>query len=110
MIDPRIGKRFKEAREKIGLTQEELAEKSGLSTNYISTVERGSSFPRCEKLILLMNALDTSADAIFCDVVPRSNVYLSGSLSEAISELPVESQSRILEVVELLVRQEKQRY
>ena len=52
MIDKRIGKRFKQCRERLGLTQEELSEKTGLTTNYISTVERGASFPRCEKLVL----------------------------------------------------------
>ena len=40
MIDKRIGKRVKQARERLGITQEDLAEKTGLTTNYISTVER----------------------------------------------------------------------
>ena len=58
MIDKRIGKRLKQRREELGLTQEDLAEKLGLTPNYISTVERGASFPRCEKLILLLNGLE----------------------------------------------------
>ena len=45
MIDKRIGQRIKECRERIGLTQEQFSEKTGLSVNYISTVERGGSFP-----------------------------------------------------------------
>lgn len=75
MIDKRIGKRVKQARERLGITQEDLAEKTGLTTNYISTVERGMSFPRCEKLIILLNGLETSADSIFCDVL--NSVYTS---------------------------------
>ena len=51
MIDKRIGERIKQCREQLGLTQEQFAERLGLTTNYISTVERGASFPRCEKLI-----------------------------------------------------------
>ena len=43
MIDKRIGKRLKQRREELGLTQEDLAEKLGLTPNYISTVERGAS-------------------------------------------------------------------
>ena len=39
MIDKRIGKRIKERREELGLTQEQFAEKLGLTVNYISTVE-----------------------------------------------------------------------
>ncbi len=68
MIDKRIGKRIKECRERLGLTQEQFAEKIGVGVNYISTVERGASFPRCEKLIAILNGLEVSADAIFCDV------------------------------------------
>ena len=57
MIDKRIGKRIKQCRERLGLSQEAFAEKTGLTPNYISTVERGMSFPRCEKLIVLLNGL-----------------------------------------------------
>ena len=88
MIDNRIGKRIKERREELGLTQEALAEKLGLTTNYISTIERGASFPRCEKLILLLNGLETSADAIFCDVLTHSAPAKASILSERISDLP----------------------
>lgn len=108
MIDKRIGKRIKQARERLGLTQEEFAEKTGLTTNYISTVERGASFPRCEKLILLLNSLETSADAIFCDVITHSNDYKASQLSEELETLPPEAQKRILQIVELLVLQEKE--
>ena len=53
MIDKRIGRRIKERREELGMTQAEFAEKLGVATNYISTVERGASFPRCENLIAI---------------------------------------------------------
>lgn len=107
MIDKRIGKRIKERREQLGLTQEQLAEKLGLATHYISTVERGTTFPRCEKLILLLNGLETSADAIFCDVLDHSVGYKASMLSEQIRELPAEEQKRIMNMVELMVAQAK---
>ena len=82
MIDNRIGKRIKQCRERLGLTQEQFAEKTGFTANYISTLERGASFPRCEKLITLLNALEVSADAIFCDVVDHSTKYKANKLSD----------------------------
>ena len=81
MIDKRIGKRIKQCRERLGLTQEEFAEKTGFTANYISTLERGASFPRCENLILLLNALEVSADAIFCDVLDHTTEYKATQLS-----------------------------
>ena len=108
MIDKRIGKRIKERREQLGLTQEQFAEKLGVATNYISTIERGASFPRCEKLILLLNGLETSADAIFCDVLVHSTEYKASQLSKELSTLPKDSQKRILQMVELMIQQEKE--
>lgn len=107
MIDKRIGRRIKQRREEIGLTQEQFAEKLGLTTNYISTLERGASFPRCEKLILILNGLETSADAIFCDVLTHSNDYKASVLSEKLDELPPDEQQRILDMVELMIQQVK---
>ena len=108
MIDKRIGKRIKQCRERLGLTQEAFAEKTGLTTNYISTVERGMSFPRCEKLIVLLNGLEVSADAIFCDVLQHSTDYQESELSRELSSLPPESRKRILQIVELMIWQEKE--
>ena len=110
MIDKRIGERIKQCREQLGLTQEQFAERLGLTTNYISTVERGASFPRCEKLIAIINGLETSADAIFCDVITHTSEYRSGILSEELKELPAEEQQRILEIVELMIKQAKKRW
>lgn len=47
-IYEKIGKRVKEARERSGMTQAELAENVGISVTYISSIERGLSFPRGE--------------------------------------------------------------
>ena len=108
MIDKRIGKRIKQRREQIGLTQEQFAEKLGVAPNYISTIERGASFPRCEKLIAIINGLETSADAIFCDVLDHTTEYKATQLSNELGTLSVDAQNRILQIVELLIRQEKE--
>ncbi len=106
MIDPRIGQRFKECRERIGLTQEQLAEITGYSINYISTVERGVSFPRCERLIVLMNTLKTSADSIFCDVLENTVNHDSNEVWEKIQSLSPQAQKRIIDTISFLVEQE----
>lgn len=55
-----IGKNLKKAREKAGLTQEQVAEKAGIHVNYYARIERGeaiAAFKRLEKIykILKMN-------------------------------------------------------
>ena len=64
-----IGKRIQEYRKKSGITQEELAEKVGLSASYYSAIERGASFPRFDNLIAIINEIGASADQIFADVI-----------------------------------------
>lgn len=108
MIDLRIGKRIKQCRERLGLTQDQFAEKIGLTTNYISNVERGVSFPRCEKLILILNGLKVSAGAIFCDVLTHSTNYKASALSEELASLSPKARKRILQMVELMIQQEKE--
>lgn len=108
MIDKRVGKRIKQCRERLGFTQEEFAEKTGLTPNYISTVERGASFPRYEKLVTILNALEVSADTIFCDALTHSGNYKASLLSNELSALPSEAQQRILQMVELMITQEKE--
>ena len=109
MIDPRIGKRIKQSRERLGLTQEQFAEKAGFTANYISTLERGKSFPRCENLIILLNNLEVSADAIFCDVVVYTNQYKENQLSKKLDDLSPEASDRVLQLLEMIIQQEKQK-
>ncbi|MCI8388969.1 MAG: helix-turn-helix transcriptional regulator [Clostridiales bacterium] len=107
MINKKIGKRIKQCREQLNLTQQELAEQLGMTTNYISSLERGASFPRCENLVTLLNGLDVPADAIFCDVVNRSSRYMEVILSEELRTLSPEAQKRILQTLAFMIRQEK---
>ena len=105
MTDKRFGNRFKECRERLGLTQQQLAEITGLPTGYISKVECGERYPRYDKMIILLNCLKISADAVFCDVVEGSMEKHAGETFERLNELPMETKSNILEVVDLLIKQ-----
>ena len=102
-----IGKRFKKNREAIGITQVELAKMVGMSVTYISSVERGLSFPRGDKLIAMLNALKASADSVFCDVVDASAKQRACELYDMLSELPTDEQYRILETIDFLIQQSK---
>jgi len=57
-----IGNRIRISREKSGLTQEELAEKLDLSTQFISTIERGVAGASLETIINLCDVLNVSCE------------------------------------------------
>ena len=68
VIDRRaFGKRIKIARESMGLTQFQLAEKIDVSQNFLGDIERGIKLPSLSKLILLANTLKISLDSMFAE-------------------------------------------
>lgn len=60
-----IGKRVKEVRTKLNLTQEELADKAGLHPSYIGQVERGSKKVSIKTLEKITHALNIPLKSIF---------------------------------------------
>jgi transcriptional regulator with XRE-family HTH domain len=62
MSKSELSKRVKELRSRKGLSQEQLAENSGLSLRTIQRIENGETEPRGETLKRLMNALEVAPD------------------------------------------------
>jgi len=56
---------LKENRQKLGLTQSELAEKAGISTNFVAMIELKHKFPTPETLDRLSTALDIKTYELF---------------------------------------------
>ena len=54
-----IGTRIREARKRMGYTQAQLAEKSGLSRSYLADVERGIYAPSLKSLVAIASATET---------------------------------------------------
>ena len=52
-----LGKRIKAARERAGMTQEELAAAVDYSVDHMSVVERGVKAPKLDKLVAIANVL-----------------------------------------------------
>lgn len=61
-----IGSRIKSARENMGWTQEELAEKIDLSTQFISTIERGVAGASLVTIVSLCEVLNVSSEWLLC--------------------------------------------
>lgn len=61
-----MGYKIKELREKRNMTQEELAEKSGVSRTIISFLENGNPNTTSKTLVNIARALDVSIDQLFC--------------------------------------------
>ena len=60
-----LGKRLKYLRRLKNLTQAQLAERVGLSVNYISQIETGVANPKVETLFRLAQGLDVEIKDLF---------------------------------------------
>lgn len=56
-----LGKRVRDRRKAAKLTQEELAERAGLSANYVGEIERGERNPSALALIQIARGLEVPA-------------------------------------------------
>ena len=59
-----LGKRIKAARERVGMTQEDLAAAVDYSVDHVSVVERGVKPPKLEKLVAIANVLNVGTDEL----------------------------------------------
>lgn len=82
-----FGKRIKDAREKIGLTQFELAEEIKISQNFLGDIERGIKLPSLDTFVKLANVLKMSTDSLLADSLnnilsePESKYYTDRQMS-----------------------------
>lgn len=64
MGSEKLGKNIKKARKKIGLTQEEVAEKAGIHVSYYSRIERGVVNPSVDVLESIAKNLKVKSSEI----------------------------------------------
>lgn len=76
-----IGRRIIERRKKLGLTQEALAEKGDVTTQFVSYAESGKRAMRPENLMKIAAALEVSADYLLTgEIIDKDLLLLSDKL------------------------------
>lgn len=87
MIDYKfLGSQIRAVRLKKKMTQERLAEAVGCGVTHISHIETGNSIPSLQTMIDIINALDCSADELFCMEVDQARPLLNSWLSELVAD------------------------
>ena len=99
-----IGKIIREYRLSRKLRQEDLAEKTGLSPNYIGMVERGEKIPSLETFICIANTLGVSADMLLTDVLDTGYTVKNSLLTEQMSKLTREDREKIYDVITAMMK------
>ena len=103
-----IGRNIRKYRLMKKLRQEDLAERTNLTNNYIGAIERGEKIPSLETLIVIINALGVSADMVLVDVIDTGYEVKDSLLAEKLSKLSAEDRAKIYDVVDTMIRHSTQ--
>lgn len=100
----KIGERIKNKRLELKLTQEKLAEKTGLTETYIGAIERATSKCSIETLVKISQSLDMNMDYLLFGTTVNN---INTRFSEIIKSLPKDRQTLYIEVCESIAEKFK---
>ena len=98
-----MGDRIRDARKKLGLTQEALAEKVDITLYYMGEIERGIKVPSLDLFIRLAEALDVSADYLLRDRISTGNVYGDKRMARKLENLTPRQRAAIEALIDTYI-------
>lgn len=98
MDSKHLGRKLKSYRAKCGWTIEECAEKIGISTKYLSDIERGYKTPKLATFIKILNILSASADDVLQDSLVMGYEAKSNEILKNLNSLNSTKRKQALEI------------
>lgn len=98
-----FGQRLREQRTKQNLTIEQLAEKAGLSPNYVGAIERGEKEPSLSTIVNLLNALSIPADVLLRDLVNTASHVTDDEISGKLNGLTPMQKKAALDLLDTYI-------
>lgn len=98
-----MGDRLKDARKRLNMTQEDLAERVDVTTFYIGEIERGTKTPSLDLFIKLIEVLDVSADYLLRDTVSTGNVYGDKRMARKLENLSPKQRAAIEAIIDTYI-------
>lgn len=99
-----IGARIREARGISGMTQEKLAEMTGVNTTYISDIERGAKFPSLNLFIKIVDALGVSADFILRGEIEAGKHCVYDDLTKKLENLTPKQRLGVADLIDTYIK------
>lgn len=90
-----IGSRVKSARTQKELTQDNIADMTGLSNSHISNVETGSTKVGLPTLVKIANAIEVGVDELLCDSLVKAKPIFQNEIATVTSDC-TEEEIRII--------------
>lgn len=99
-----IGKHIKEKRLLKSWKQDDLAEKTGLSTSYIGMIERGEKTPKMETFINIVNTLEVSPAEILEDVTNTGFQVRMRKYTEKMEQLSDFERDKVFQIIDIILK------
>ena len=99
-----LGMKLREARNKAGFTQEQLAEKADIGVMYLGEIERGVKMPSMKIFIKLFEALDISADYILRNELPSGKEYVLDEITEKLASLTPKQRKAAVDILDAFIK------
>lgn len=97
------GQVIQRIRKERGMTQEQLAEKTDVSSNSVSRIERGQLVPALSTLIAICNALGMGADAVLAAYISADTPIRWTPLAEKLAGMELEKQHKIETILDCIM-------
>ena len=98
----RLGKRIREERLKLNLTQAQLAEDIDISDTYMGAIERGERSLTLDTLVRLVNRLGVTIDYMLSDAVSDSDSNIMEQMKQIMDGHPLERKQMAVNVLRTL--------
>ena len=98
-----LGEKIYKLRNERNMTQEQLAEKAGITAVYVGMIERGEKVPKLETFIKLINVLEISADVVLADVTKVGYQVRMSQYMQRIESLSDERKREIYSVLDVML-------
>ena len=95
----RLGKRIREERLKLKLTQAQLAEDIDISDTYMGAIERGERSLTLDTLVRLVNRLGVTIDYMLSDAVSDSDSNIMEQMKQIMDGHPLERKQMAVNVL-----------
>ena len=95
----RLGKRIREERQRLNLTQAQLAEAIDISDTYMGAIERGERSLTLDTLVRLVNRLGVTVDYLLSDSVSDNDSNIMNQFKQIIDRQPIKRKQMAINVL-----------
>lgn len=98
----KLGRRLREERHKLNMTQETLAEKVDISDAYIGQIERGERHLTLDTLVRLTNQLGVTIDYVLQDSIEYDDVHFIDQIKQIAYQRSSKEKQMALDMLKMM--------